>query len=111
MNEFSPRRVNVNEMSMVTRVPGVTIQGVLERFPEGKMKGWGCESKGYSPVEVGFVHVPTGLELYAYARWGVVRVGCRVDERTDAESIAQDLASELQLVHQLDRCLPQREWR
>ena len=55
-------------------------------------RGEGVDEKGYDGQEVGFVHLPTGLEFYVYSRWDAVRVGCRQDERTDAVSLSEELS-------------------
>jgi len=94
--EFTARPVSVNFMSLVTEVPGVHMRDLLRVHGAGHMDGCVDDEKGYSGDEIGFVHDETGLELYAYSRWGVVRVGCRVDERPDAVAIARKLAAFLQ---------------
>lgn len=63
----------------------------------GRMEGYIDPHKGYDGDEIGFVHNATGFELYVYARWGEVRIGCRVGERTDAVDIARELAALLQV--------------
>jgi hypothetical protein len=92
MTEFAPRPVNVNGMSLTAYVDGVTMASVVARFGEGLMIGYEDDEKGYDGREVGFVHLPTGLEFYVYARWDAVRVGCRQDERTDAVSLSEELS-------------------
>lgn len=94
--EFTARPVDVNFMSLVAEVPGVRMRDLLRVHGAGHMDGCVDDEKGYSGDEIGFVHDETGLELYAYSRWGVVRVGCRVDERPDAPAIARKLAAFLQ---------------
>ena len=96
MTEFAPRPVNVNGMSLTAYVDGVTMASVVARFGEGLMIGYEDDEKGYDGREVGFVHLPTGLEFYVYARWGQVRVGCRRDDRRDADNLAAELAQYIQ---------------
>lgn len=91
--EFTARPVDVNFMSLVTEVPGVHMRDLLRVHGAGHMDGYADDEKGYGGDEIGFVHNETGLELYAYSRWGVVRIGCRQDERTDALDIARELAA------------------
>lgn len=93
--EFTARPVNINFMSLVAEVPGVHLRDLLRVHGAGHMDGYFDDEKGYGGDELGFVHNETGLELYVYSRWGVVRVGCRVDERPDAVAIARRLAAHL----------------
>lgn len=97
MNEFTPRPVNPNGMSLAAYAEGVSMRDIMSLHGRGRMEGYIDPSKGYDGDEIGFVHNETGLELYAYARWGAVRVGCRVYERPDAEAIAARLAALLQV--------------
>lgn len=90
--EFAPRPVNVNGMSLTAYVDGVTMTSVVARFRDGLMIGYVDDEKGYDGQEVGFVHLPTGLEFYVYSRWDAVRVGCRQDERIDAVSLSEELS-------------------
>ena len=92
MTNFTPRPINANGMSLAAYVEGVEMGVLVDRFNEGFMEGYVDDDKGYDGAEVGFVHNETGLELYAYARYGSVRVGCRRHERTDADNIARELA-------------------
>lgn len=93
MNEFTARPVNPNAMSLVRYCSGVSMGELFARYGEGgRMQGYIDHDKGYTEDEIGFVHNETGFELYVYARWGEVRIGCRRDERPDAEAIAAQLA-------------------
>lgn len=92
MTDFTPRPVNPNGMSLAAYVEGVSMRDLMSLHGRGRMEGYIDSRKGYDGDEIGFVHNETGLELYAYARWGEVRVGCRRDERTDADAIARELA-------------------
>ena len=92
MTDFTPRKVDVNFMSLVAYVDGVNMRDLLRVHGAGYMEGYEEPEKGYDGDEIGFVHNETGLELYVYSRWGAVRVGCRQDERTDAVDIANELA-------------------
>jgi len=90
--EFAPRPVNVNGMSLTAYVDGVTMASVVARFRDGLIIGYVDDEKGYDGQEVGFVHLPTGLEFYVYSRWDAVRVGCRQNERPDAVSLSEALS-------------------
>lgn len=96
MTEFAPRPVDVNGMSLSQYADGVSMQAVADRFSLGLMEGYSDSEKGYDGLEVGFVHLPTGTEFYVYARWGQVRVGCRRDDRRDADNLAEELAQYIQ---------------
>ena len=92
MNEFTARPVNPNFMSLAAYVEGVSMRDLMSLHGRGRMEGHVDPHKGYDGDEIGFVHNETGFELYVYARWGKVRIGCRRDERPDAEAIAAQLA-------------------
>ena len=92
MTGFTARPVDPNFMSLVRYCYGVSMRDLMSLHGAGRMEGHVDSRKGYDGDEIGFVHDATGFELYVYARWGEVRIGCRVHERPDAEAIAAQLA-------------------
>ena len=92
MTGFTARPVDPNFMSLARICSGVSMRDLMSLHGAGRMDGYLEPSKGYDGDEIGFVHNETGFELYVYARWGEVRIGCRRDERPDAEAIAAQLA-------------------
>ena len=91
---FIAQKVDPNGMGLAAYAPDtLSMRAIATSFPAGRMEGYLDRHKGYDGVAVGFVHVPTGMELYAYSRWGMVRVGCRTYERNDANQIAEELVS------------------
>lgn len=92
MTGFTARPVDPNFMSLARICSGVSMRDLMSLHGAGRMDGYLEPSKGYDGDEIGFVHNATGFELYVYARWGEVRIGCRVDERPDAYAIANQLA-------------------
>lgn len=94
MSSFIAQKVDANGMGLAVYAPDtLSMRAIATSFPAGRMEGYEDSMKGYDGVEVGFVHVPTGMELYAYSRWGMVRVGCRTYERDNANQIAEELVS------------------
>ena len=91
---FIAHKVDANGMSLASYAPDtLSMHAIATSFPAGHMPGYEDSMRGYDGVEVGFVHVPTGMELYVYSRWGMVRVGCRTYERADSMKIAEELVS------------------
>jgi len=97
MTGFTARPVDPNFMSLVRYCYGVSMRDLMSLHGAGRMEGHVDSRKGYDGDEIGFVHDATGFELYVYARWGEVRIGCRVHERPDAAEIAAQLGALLQV--------------
>lgn len=97
MTGFTARPVDPNFMSLARICSGVSMRDLMSLHGRGRMEGHVDSRKGYDGDEIGFVHDATGFELYVYARWGEVRIGCRLHERPDAEAIAGQLGALLQV--------------
>jgi hypothetical protein len=64
--------------TMVCTVPLVSIDDLVKAYPAGVIDAVWEPEKGYDARhEVRFVHNETGNEFFAYARYGVVRIGSR----------------------------------
>jgi hypothetical protein len=74
--KFTATQVDVNGMSLAHYVDDISMNDILNHFPEGRMKGYYDYEKGYDNDEVGFED-EVGNQYYVYSRYGHVRIGNR----------------------------------
>jgi hypothetical protein len=74
--QFTAKQVDSNGMSLAHYIDGLSMDDILDRFPEGRMEGYYDHEKGYDNDEVGFED-ENGNQYYVYARYGHVRIGDR----------------------------------
>lgn len=67
--------IDTNLFALGVSIHQITMDQVLDKFPDAEMQGYKDHEKGYDGIEAGF-STPEG-DFYLYSRYGNLRLGCK----------------------------------